>query len=83
MWSRFSVSEGAQEGTITVEGSTNPEFKGKNLQLADFHPVMHGVQGHPLCLTAGAGDITLPLTTPGEIKRLRIGAHHCARNDGP
>lgn len=75
---RFSA--GAQEGTITVEGSTNLEFKGKNLQFADFHPTLTDVSGVPLKLDKGEGDITIPVQTPGDLTRLRIGTHYRARD---
>jgi hypothetical protein len=74
------ICEGAQEGTITVEGSTNPQFKGKNLQFGDFHPVMHGVVGYPLRVEGASGELSVPVATPGELKRLRIGAHYRARD---
>jgi hypothetical protein len=31
-------------------------------------------------LTAGTGEITFPITTPGDLKRLRIGAYYRARD---
>ncbi len=74
------AGEGEQLGTITVEGSTNARYAGKNLLLADFHAEMRGVEGVPLHLSGGTGDITLPVSTPGDLKRLRVGAHYRARD---
>ncbi len=34
----------------------------------------------PLFMTAGQGHLTFPLSTPGDLKRLRFGAHYRARD---
>ena len=36
-------SEGTQEGTITINPSTNPDMKGKNAYYTDFHPDLKNV----------------------------------------
>ncbi|HTE20544.1 MAG TPA: hypothetical protein VK689_19430 [Armatimonadota bacterium] len=77
----ITFSTGPDEGTITLEGSTNPDVKGKQLVLSDFHPWVEGVEGPPLHLTGGTGSLTFPVTTPGEMKRLRFGAHYRARDE--
>jgi hypothetical protein len=76
----ITFAAGPQEGTITVQGNTNPEAKGKNLLLADFHPEMRRLEPYPLRVAGGSGDLTVPIATPGELKRIRIGAHYRARD---
>jgi hypothetical protein len=76
---RITVSAGPQEGTITVQGNTEGTAKGKNLTLADFHPTIEGFKAHPLFLAGAKGTITIPVTTPGDLTRLRVGAHYRAR----
>jgi hypothetical protein len=77
----FTADEATMsEGTIVVEPGLNPEFKGKNLQLEDFHPQIHNLFAGPVCLTRPTGDLTLPIATPGDMSRLRIGAHYRARD---
>jgi hypothetical protein len=75
----ITFSAGPQEGTVTVQGSTDPAAKGKNLLLADFHPTIEGFKDHPLFLKGAKGSITLPVTTPGDMTRVRVGAHYRAR----
>jgi hypothetical protein len=77
---RITFSAGPQEGTITVEGSVDPKAKGKQLVYTDFHPEVQGVQEGTLRLAGGAGTVTFPITTPGEMTRLRFGAHYRARD---
>src|SRR5207249_542018 len=42
---QITFNAGPQEGTVTVEGSTQTEIAKKNGQLtvADFHPVLNGM----------------------------------------
>jgi len=75
----ITFAAGRQEGTITVEGSTEPASKGKNLLLTDFHPLIEGFKENPMFLKGGKGEITLPIATPGEMTRVRVGAHYRAR----
>jgi hypothetical protein len=76
---RITFSAGPQEGTVTVQGNTDPAVKGKNLLLTDFHPTIEGFKAHPLFLAGAKGSITIPVTTPGDITRVRVGAHYRAR----
>jgi hypothetical protein len=77
----ITFDAGLNEGTITVEGSTNPKVKGKQLVTADFHPILEGVaEGPPPVLTSGKGQITFPIATPGDMVRLRFGCHYRARD---
>lgn len=79
----ISFSAGGQEGTITVEGNLDPNdaaAKGKNLLFSDFHPQLENVSPQLLRLKAGAGTVTIPIQTPGDIVRLRVGGHYRARD---
>lgn len=68
------------EGTISIEGSLEAKNKGKQLLYTDFHPERKNVAEKMAHLTAGTGEITFPISTPGEMKRLRIGAYYRARD---
>ncbi len=76
----ITFSAGPAEGTITVEGSTNLKSKGKQLVYTDFHPEVNGMGEPSLFLQGGKGDITFPVATPGDMVRLRFGAHYRARD---
>jgi hypothetical protein len=76
----ITFSAGLQEGTVTVFGNTNKEAKGKNLMYTDFHPAANNIKSDMLFLAGGKGDITFPVATPGDLTRLRIGAHYRARD---
>jgi hypothetical protein len=77
----ITFDAGASEGTITLEGSTNPKVKGKQLVMTEFHPTLEGVaEGPPPVLTGGKGQITFPIATPGDMVRLRFGCHYRARD---
>jgi hypothetical protein len=76
----ITVSAGPPEGTITIEGSTSPDVKGKQLVYTDFRPAVEGLRQQPLCIAGAAGQITFPVTTPGDMVRLRFGGHYRARD---
>ncbi|MBA3709558.1 MAG: hypothetical protein H0W83_12150, partial [Planctomycetes bacterium] len=81
----ISFSSESQEGTVTIEGSTGSENKGKQVLITDFHPTMNGIEmTNLLDLTANHGDITFPIEAPADIVRLRFGCHYRARaeNEG-
>jgi hypothetical protein len=73
----LTFSAGPAESTVTVEGSVNGDAKGKNLLYTDFHPEVSGMEGSWF---QGKGDITFPVTTPGEMTRLRFGTQFRARD---
>jgi hypothetical protein len=73
----LTFSAGPAENTITVEGCTNGEAKGKNLLWTDFHPEVNGMEG---TWFQGKGDVTFPVSAPGDITRLRFGCHYRARD---
>ena len=76
----IAFSAEPQEGTVTVEGSTTPGNKARQLVVADFHPQMVNLKPQLLGPRNGPGSITLPVRTPGEMKRLRFGCYYRARD---
>jgi hypothetical protein len=80
----IAFAAGPQEGTITVEGCTNIDRKGKQLVVTDFHPELKGVKAQSLRVQDGEGaagaSATFPIETPGDIKRIRFGGHYRARD---
>jgi hypothetical protein len=76
----LSFTAGPAESTITVEGSTNAGAKGKQILAADFHPEINGFEPNYFIGGSGKGDITFPVSTPGDMTRLRFGAHFRARD---
>jgi RNA polymerase sigma-70 factor, ECF subfamily len=76
---RFAA--GAQESTTTIEAATNLANKGKQLVFTDFHPECEGlVEGKLLVGGSGKGSVTFPISTPGDITRLRFGCNYRARD---
>src|SRR6185436_19050698 len=78
----ITFSAGPSEGTITVEGATHAASKGKQLHYTDFHPEVSGFDPNLFIGTTGKGFITFPVTTPGDMVRLRLGTHYRARDGG-
>ncbi|MBI3855208.1 MAG: hypothetical protein HY293_05910, partial [Planctomycetes bacterium] len=76
----LTFSAGPAENTITVEGCVSPEAKGKNLQVADFHPEVNGFEANWFIGGSGKGDVTFPVSTPGDLLRLRFGSQFRARD---
>ncbi len=78
----ITFSAGPAEGTITVEGATNLKHKNRQLVYTDFHPEVKGFEKDRLFIAApGAAAITFPVHTPGDLVRLRFGAHYSAMNE--
>ncbi len=78
---KIAFSEGAQEGTITMEGNLNPEgAQGKNLNATDFHPQLKGIGASMLRVEGGTGVATYQIDTPGDLARLRVGTHYRVRD---
>jgi hypothetical protein len=71
---------GPPEGTITVEGAARRDAKGKQLLYTDFHPEVRGFDSSLFIDANGRGGITFPVATPGDLVRLRFGAHYRARD---
>ena len=79
----ITFSSGRAEGTITIEGATDPSRKGRQLIAADFRPVFKGVREQILRVKEygpGGGSVTFPVKAPGDLLRLRAGAHYRARD---
>jgi hypothetical protein len=68
------------EGTITVEGATDPAAGGKQLIYSSFHPQVEGFEKNLFIGSSGKGSITFPVITPGDLVRLRFGTHYRARD---
>jgi hypothetical protein len=77
-----SLSAGPDEGTITIEGCTSDKAKDKQVLAADFHPQTKGVLDKQFRVEDGGADasVTFPIETPGDMKRIRMGAHYRARD---
>jgi hypothetical protein len=67
---------------VTVEGATNLAHKDRQLVWTDFHPEVSGfTKGELLFIDqSGKGTLTFPVATPGDLVRLRFGAHYRARD---
>jgi len=77
----ITFSAGPQEGTVTIEGSTNESAKGKQLLFGDFHPTMEGLEPAGIRVgNTGKGSIVFPIETPADMVRLRFGCHYRARD---
>jgi len=80
----ITFSAGLSEGTVTVEGATDRTRKAKQVVAADFHPILKGVEEGLYRVKEygpkGVGSVTFPVKTPGDIVRIRAGAHYRARD---
>jgi hypothetical protein len=76
----ITFNAGPPEGTVTVEGSTDVAMKGKQLVYTDFHPTVDGLEKNLFVGPSGKGSIAFPVETPGDMVRLRFGAHYRARD---
>jgi len=79
----ITFGAGPQEGTITIEGRTSPTRKRKELLATDFHPEIKGLKVALLRVAdygPTGGMVTFPVSTPGDMTRLRLGAHWRARD---
>ena len=79
---KIAVGAGPQEGTITVEGSTNPGSAGKQVMAEAFHPELKNVKAENLRVQEGpdGGTVTFPIETPGDLARVRFGGFYRARD---
>ena len=71
---------GAPEGTITLEGATNPREASRQLTFKSFHPRVESLREKNLLVENGRGSITFPVSTPGDLVRIRFGTHYRARD---
>lgn len=77
----ITFDTGPQEGTITVEGSTNFKARGKQLLYTDFHPQVESMTDSPPRVDGRRGQLTFPIATPGDMVRLRFGCHYRAKDE--
>jgi hypothetical protein len=70
------------EGTVTVEGSTQVENKGKQVVYTDFHPTQENVKEPMISIDGKRGWVSFPISTPAEMKRLRVFSFYRARGKG-
>ncbi|MBA3708825.1 MAG: hypothetical protein H0W83_08420 [Planctomycetes bacterium] len=83
----ISFSAGAQQGTIAIEGSGGTKEGGDVRWLSDAHATMTGFRTGPpyrdaLWIEGRQAQLTIPVETPGDITRLRMGCHYRARGQG-
>jgi hypothetical protein len=76
----ITFSAGPPEGTVTAEASNSLAHKGKQVVYTDFHPETSGFEKNLFIGASGKGSITFPIATPGDMVRLRFGAHYRARD---
>ena len=76
----ITFQSGPQEGTITVEGSTDLHNKAKQLVFTDFHPGFENSGPDAIRPQGREGSVTFPVHTPGDIARLRIHTFYRARD---
>ncbi|MGZ3428339.1 MAG: hypothetical protein ACXVCV_16920 [Polyangia bacterium] len=75
---QIQFSAGPDEGTITLEAGTDSS-QTRNLVYTELHPIVDGLVDAPLHPTGASGSITFPVTTPGNLVRLRFGSSYRAR----
>jgi len=71
---------GPPEGTITIEGTSYDNTKGKNVSLADFDPTRLNVKAQHFRVDGKPAEVSFAIATPGEMTRLRFGGHFRARD---
>jgi hypothetical protein len=69
------------EGTITVEGSTQKENKGKQVLASDFHLKSENITDPMLSVDGKSGWVEFPVATPAAMKRLRVFSFYRARGE--
>ncbi|MCL2649019.1 MAG: hypothetical protein FWD61_18805 [Phycisphaerales bacterium] len=76
---KITFSAGEPEGTITYEGKVAPNDR--NLSYLDYHPVLENLAEEKMLVQGGGrGTAVFTMKTPGDITRLRIGAHYRCRD---
>jgi hypothetical protein len=76
----ITFTAGPPEGTITIEGTSYGNTKGKNVSLADFDPKLENVDAQHFRVKGEPAQVTIPIATPGDMTRLRFGGHFRARD---
>ncbi|HYE07013.1 MAG TPA: hypothetical protein VEL07_15960 [Planctomycetota bacterium] len=70
----LSFSAGTED-TVTVEATSNGGAQGKQVTVADTHPTYVNMDAS-LKLSSGEGSVTIPVTTPADMVRLRFGGFY-------
>jgi hypothetical protein len=70
------------EGTVTVEGSTDPANKGKQNLYTEFHAKSEGMKEPKISVASKQGWVEFPIKTPADMKRLRIFSFYRAKAKG-
>lgn len=78
----ITFTAGPHEGTVTYEGATSVDFRGKgrNLFYKAFHPELTGGIRTDGLRVESQGSATFPIATPGELTRIRCNAFWRARD---
>jgi hypothetical protein len=72
---QIALSAGPQESTITIEANNVPDHKGKQVSHKDFGAKLESLKEN-LAVEGGRGNLTVPVTTPGDMTRLRFGGYY-------
>jgi len=75
----LTFSAGPPEGTVTLEAANSLDLRDKQVAWTDFHPHRNGFEKNLFIGATGQGSLTFPVATPGDMVRLRFGAHYRAR----
>jgi hypothetical protein len=77
----ITFSAGPQEGTITIEGSSDVTNKSRQLVYTDFHPQSRNMKANLLIDPAKRdGELSYTVQTPGDMTRMSICTHYRARD---
>jgi len=82
----FSVGE--QQGTIAIEASGGTDDSSDRRWLAQAHAALTGFRStgadsrDALWIEGKQAQLTIPVETPGDLTRLRLGCHYRARGQG-
>ena len=76
----ITFSAGPQEGTITLEGNTDPAQNAKQIVYTDYDPEEVNIVRPGIMIKGAEGSVTFPVETPGEITRLRFGSYYRVRD---
>jgi hypothetical protein len=78
----IAFSAGPHESTVTIQGSSTGNGAGRQIQPFDFRPQYDGVRPEYLRdeRYGKPGSVTFPISTPGDMTRLRFGMHYRCRD---
>jgi hypothetical protein len=76
----ISFSSG-NEGTVTVEGSTDLKNQGKQNLYTEFHAKSEGMKEPKISVAGKEGWVEFPIKTPADMKRLRVFSFYRAKGE--